>query len=346
MPWLPIALGLLLLMGGLGCAGQVSSDQTNSGAAPLVVLGSAEEEYVRGVVRAFELETGIQTSYVRQSSGEALTTLNEERATPRFSVLWGGPVDGYIAAAADNLLEQYQPRGSAKIPRQYKDQNGYWTGIYVGALAIAVNQQVLSERGLPEPTSWADLTNPIYKGQISMAHPATSGTAYTTIATIVQINGKDTTKGFAYIEALHRNISRYERAGAAPARVAGRGEAAVAIAFSHDILGAIEDGFSTLKVLFPSDGTGYEIGAMALLNNAPNPVAGKRFMDWALSERAQELGPLFTAYQIPTNPDAKIPPQSLRLSSVKTIDYDFRWAGENRQALVERFSTVIAPPPS
>jgi len=67
-------------------------------------------------------------------------------------------------------------------------------------------------------------------------------------------------------------------------------------------------------------------------------------MDWASSARAQELGPLFTAYQIPTNPDAKVPAKSVRLSAVKTIAYDVVWAGESRQLLVERFSAAIAPP--
>jgi iron(III) transport system substrate-binding protein len=68
-------------------------------------------------------------------------------------------------------------------------------------------------------------------------------------------------------------------------------------------------------------------------------------MDWALSEKAQELGPLFNAYQIPTNPDAKVPEKSVRLSAVKTIAFDFRWSGENRQPLIGRFSDTIAAPP-
>jgi iron(III) transport system substrate-binding protein len=69
----------------------------------------------------------------------------------------------------------------------------------------------------------------------------------------------------------------------------------------------MEDGESDLEVVFPGEGTGYETGAMALVKNGPHRAAGRRFMDWALSARAQELGPLFTAYQIPTNPDAKCP---------------------------------------
>jgi len=336
------ALGLAL---GAGACVPPGPEPAGEAAGSLLVLGSAEPEYVRGVARAFELETGVRTTYVRLSAGEALARLRAERAAPPFSVWWGGAADGYAAAAAEGLLEPYRPRGGARIPRQYKDAGGHWTGVYVGALAFAVNRRALAERGLPAPVSWADLTRPVYRGRLSMAHPATSGTAYTALATLVQLHGKDVGQGLAYFAALHPNVREYQRSGAAPARLAGRGEVAVGIAFAHDVVAALEDGEHDLEVVFPGEGTGYEVGATALVRNGPDPAAGRRFMDWALGEPAQQLGPLFTAYQIPTNPDAKVPPKSVRLSAVKTIPYDVAWAGEHRQLLVERFAATIAPPP-
>jgi iron(III) transport system substrate-binding protein len=343
-----VALGsvLLLLFSALGCAFATSRPAGRSTSGTLIVLGTAEEAFVRGMCQAFELETGIKTEYVRMSAGEALNLLRESRGAPRFSVWWGGPADGYITANSEGLLEPYKPRGSAMIPRQYKDTQGAWTGIYVGALGFAVNKKVLAAEGLPVPGSWADLLAPQYRGRIAIAHPASSGTAYTAIATIVQLHAKDYERGFAYLEALHRNVAAYPRAGAEPARMAGRGEVAVGIAFSHDIVATIEDGYEELTVVFPAEGTGYEIGGMALIKNAPEPVLAKRFMDWALSRQAQEFAPLFRAYQIPTNPDAKVPQKSVRLSSVRTINYDFRWSGDNREALIARFSRTIAPLPT
>jgi len=108
---------------------------------------------------------------------------------------------------------------------------------------------------------------------------------------------------------------------------------------------AIEDGAPDLEVVFPNEGTGYEIGAMSLIKNAPSPVEARRFMDWAVGQRAQELGPLFTAYQIPTNPDARVPQKSTRLSSIKLIDYDFVWAAQHRYTLLLEFTQRVAPAP-
>jgi iron(III) transport system substrate-binding protein len=337
-------ISVLLVTGG-GCSFPSSGADARLTGGNLTILGTAEEEYVRGIARSFELDTGIHTKYVRQSAGEALDTLRTNAKSPTFSVWWGGSVDGYIAAADEGLLEAYRPKGSSVIPNQYKDAAGAWTGIYVGVLAIAVNTRVLAERNLPEPGSWADLIKPVYKGQVSVAHPATSGTAFTLLSTIMQLNDRDLDKGFAYLQALNQNVAQYQRAGANPARIAGRGELPIGIAFAHDIVATIEDGASDLKLVYPSEGTGYEIGGMALVKDAPAPKEAKAFLDWALTEKAQELGPLFTAYQIPTNPDAKVADKSAKLAAIKTIAYDFRWAGDNRAALVRRFSAFIAPPP-
>jgi iron(III) transport system substrate-binding protein len=337
------AVGALLVA---GCASRTGSPGGGEqGTGTLTILGTPQEEYIQGMARAFEAETGVKTNYVRLSSGEALAKLKADRANQQFSVWWGGPADGYIAANNDGLLESYKPQGFDKIPSQYKDANGVWTGIYVGALGLAVNTKVLAEKRLPEPTSWADLVKPAYRGQISMAHPAASGTAYTMVATIMHLNNRDMSKGFTYLSDFHKNVLQYQKTGAAPARLAGQGEAAIGIVFSHDTVAAIEEGFRDLKVVFPSEGTGYEIGGMALIKGGPDTVEAKRFMDWAISVKAQELAPTFKAYQIPTNPDAKVSDKSVKLAAVKTVPYDFQWAGDNKKVIVDRFSDEVAPAP-
>ena len=55
---------------------------------------------------------------------------------------------------------------------------------------------------------------PDFKGEIQMANPNSSGTAYVAIATLVQLMGED--KAFDYLKKMHANINAYTRSGTAP----------------------------------------------------------------------------------------------------------------------------------
>ncbi|MBM3131147.1 MAG: extracellular solute-binding protein, partial [Chloroflexi bacterium] len=48
---------------------------------------------------------GVTVNFIRLSSGEALTRIRNEKANPQFDIWWGGPIDSFIAAKAEGLLE-------------------------------------------------------------------------------------------------------------------------------------------------------------------------------------------------------------------------------------------------
>lgn len=308
----------------------------------LNVMASPQPDWIKAQTEAFQKQFGIETRSVRKSGGEGLAQLKAEKGNPSFDVWWGSPVDSFVAAKNEGLIEPYIPPSAAQIPDKYKDKDGFWQGIYVGSIAFAVNTQRLAEKKLPEPTSWADLARPEYKGELVMAHPATSGTALTAVNTVMMLNNKDLEKGFTYWKNVHKNVLQYTKSGAAPMQFLERSEAAIGIVFSHDSFVSVEKGLP-IKIIFPSEGTGYEIGGMALIKGAKNPEQARAWMDWALTKDAQEIGATVKAYQAPTNPQARVPkPEFLQ---VKLIDYDFLWAGENESTIRERFLDEIAPAP-
>jgi len=278
------------------------------------------------------------------SSGEALARLRAGAAAPEFDVWWGGPADGQVAAGAEGLLEPYVSPNAAAIADGQKAADGTWTGVYVGALGFCSNTAVLEDLGLEVPDSWDDLLDPALRSNVSVAHPASSGTAYTTFYTqVIRLGGED--EALAYMSELHPNILQYTKSGSAPGQMAGRGEIAVAIIFSHDCVKNIETGFEDLVVSFPAEGTGYEIGAVALVANAQYPENAKAWIDWSLSAPAQEIGPTVGAYQLPTNPDAAVSDLSVSLDDVTLVDYDFQAAGEARTELTQRFEDEVAAEP-
>ncbi|HPL28683.1 MAG TPA: ABC transporter substrate-binding protein, partial [Anaerolineae bacterium] len=258
---------------------QAPAESTKPAPKPekLTVLCGAQEDWCQAMTKAFEAETGVKTSFVRMSSGEALARIRATKDSPEFSIWHGGPADGYIAATNEGLLVAYDSPSAAKIPASYKDANGHWNGVYVGALGFCSNKDVLARLGVATPTSWADLLNPKLKGQVSMAHPASSGTAYTALWTQITLNGGDVDKGFAYFRNLHNNILQYTKSGSAPGQMAGRGEVATAVIFSHDCVKFNEEGMNSLVVSFPSEGTGYEIGGVAIIKGGPEQEAAKMY---------------------------------------------------------------------
>ena len=312
----------------------------------LTVLCTPQEDWCQVMVAAFQEETGVETNYVRLSSGEALARLRAAADAPEFSVWWGGPADGFVAANEEELIEPYDSPNAADISDENKGEGNVWTGVYVGALGFCSNTQRLGELGVDVPTSWDDLTDPALQGEVAMAHPASSGTAYTAFYTQVQrLGGED--EAMAYMQELHPNILQYTSSGAAPAEMAGRGEVAVSVVFSHDCVRNIDAGFSDLEVSFPDEGTGYEIGGVALIANAPEPNAAKAWIDWSLTPEVQELGAAEAAsFQLATHPDAAVDERSVNLEEVELIEYDFQAAGEARDALTARFEDEVATAPA
>jgi iron(III) transport system substrate-binding protein len=307
----------------------------------LNILCTPQVEWCEGQIAEFnKLYPGLVVNYVRLSSGEALTRLRNEAANPQFDVWWGGPIDSYIAAAAEGLLEPYDSPNAVNLrdPQVMKAADNSWFGVYIGTLGFGTNLNYLEANpGLAAPTSWDDLLKPEWKGQVMIAHPSSSGTSYTAMCTVLQLRGEEA--GWEYMRAFAGNVLQFTKSGAAPAIFVGNGEAAVSVVFSHDIVNQIEAGLP-LQLTFPAEGTGYEIGGTALIKGAQHPDLAKLWIDWALTPAAQELGPKYNAFQAPTviGAEASRP----ELLEVNLINYDFNYCGGNKTAFVDRFTNEIA----
>lgn len=307
----------------------------------LNLLCTPQEQWCQGMKQEFEAKYGITVNYVRMSSGESLARIEAEKDNPTFDIWWGGPIDSFIAAKQEGLLEAYDSPNLVNLrePDKMKDVDNFWAGVYVGSLGFATNTEWLAANpGVEAPTSWDDLLRPEFKGQILVAHPSTSGTSYTALATILQLKGEEA--GWEFIKKYAAQVAQFTKSGAAPAKFVGQGEAAVAIVFSHDTVNEIENNKLPLKLTFAEEGTGYEIGGMGIIKGAKHMQAAKLWFDWALTPEAQALGPKYAAYQAPTVKGVEL--SHPELLDVNLIDYDFIWAGTNKKAIVEKFTNEIA----
>ncbi|MDO5494662.1 MAG: ABC transporter substrate-binding protein [bacterium] len=325
-----------------GSNGTAGGEEGLSGS--LTIACGAMEDLCQAWTQAFTEETGVQTSFVRLSSGETVARLAAAKDNPEFDIWHGGPVDGFGAAVSQELLQAYESPNAEAIPADYRSPENMWNGVYVGVLGFCSNQSVLDNLGVEVPTSWDDLTDPKLAQQVSTAHPSTSGTAFTTLWTqVVRLGGED--QAMEYMEQFHPSVLQYTKSGTAPGQVAGRGEVAVGLVFSHDCVKYQEEGMTDLVVSFPEDGTGYEVGGVAIVANTDNEAAAQAYVDWALTADAQAIGPTVGSYQLPTNPDTPIDERMVKLDSVNLVDYDFIAAAEAKPALTARFDEEVAIAP-
>jgi len=331
-----ILLLLTVLLFTISCGKKETGVSAEKTGQTLTFYAGLQEDHAAMVAKKFEKETGIKTSFVRMSSGEVLARLKAEKNNMSASVWYGGPVDAFVAANEAGLIESYISPEAVNIKEEQKDPDGNWTGIYVGYLGFVGNQKMLDEKGLEMPASWADLLKPEYKGEIVVAHPGSSGTAYTMLATLVQLMGED--EAMEYLKKFNGQVRQYTKSGTAPGRMAGQGETTIGITFLHDAIKYKKEGYKDIVISAPAEGTGYEIGGVALLKNGPDQETAKQFIDWVLTKEVQEMGKTVGSFQFLTNKDAMPPAEADPIKDTKLIKYDFDWAGKNRIRLVERFS--------
>ena len=330
-----------LLLAGCGSSSAVGG----GGGGSLTVLCTVQEDQCQQVADEFTAESGIQANYVRLSAGEAVARMNASKENPEFDVFYGGGADNHVAASEFDLIEPYESPNADVIPAEFKDSDGLWTGIYWGMFGFCSNTDVLDEIGADVPQSWEDLLDPVFSGNIAMAHPATSGTAYQALWSQVMLNDGDQDAALDYFADLHQNILQYTKSGSGPGQMAGRGEIAVGLIFAHDCVKFINEGFTNLEASYPSEGATFEVGAVSLIKGAAHADAAKEFIDWALTPAAQEIGVQTGNYQVPTNPDAEVTDDMVDIDEVDVLQYDIAEAGEARDELTKRFDADVAPQP-
>jgi len=314
-------------------------------AEKLTYYCSAQEDWCELMATGFEEATGVKVSMTRKSSGETLAQIKAESDNPKGDIWWGGTGDPHLQAAEEGFGEAYEsPLRSEQHDwaiRQSEAASNQTMGIYSGALGYGYNEDVLKANNLPAPECWADLLKPEYKGHVQMANPNSSGTAYTTLATIVQLFGEE--EGFEFMKGLHKNINQYTKSGSAPIKAAARGENTIGIVFLHDAVAQAASGFP-IKAVAPCEGTGYEIGGMTLIKGGRNPENARKFYDWALSAEVQTRALEVNAFQVMSNTAATSSPMAPDLASIKLIEYDFEKYGssDERQRLLKKWDDEVS----
>jgi len=325
-----------LALGAAMAAGAASAQSLN-------VVCSNEQAWCDLMAQNFKIDTGVDVAMVRKSTGEVLAQIRAEAGNPKIDVWWGGTGDPHLIAANEDLTVASDVDVSGQLgwsQNMTEMSGGKAVGVHVGLLGMLYNTEVLAEKGLPVPACWKDLGKPEYKGEVTVSNPQSSGTAYTQLATLVQLFGED--EAFKMLAEIGANVNQNTKSGSAPGKMAARGETTIAVGFMHDMVNLKKQGFP-VEIVSPCEGTGYEVGAVSVINGTPNLEAAKQWVEYVISAEAQSAGLEVGVFNIPSNPEASTDPEAPDMAGVKLIDYDFATYGssETRERLLSRWEAEV-----
>ena len=314
-----------------------SAQKADSG--EITVYTALEDEQVSDYLAKFnETYPDITVNVVRESTGIITAKLIAEKDNPQADLVWGTAASSMMVLDDMGALEPYEPEGCERILPQFKSDKEVptWVGIDAWETAFVVNTEELKKLGMEpeEIKSYEDLLDPRLKGQIVMSNPNSSGTGFLTVSAILQLKGKDSEAGWDYLDQLHENIAQYVHSGSKPAKMAASGECAVGISFGYAGISQRDKG-APVEVIFPEEGSGWDLEANALMKKEEINPAAYTFLDWAISDEAMDLYrvnyPIVTVENTGTYEGYDSNPLD------QLIDNDFSWTAENRENILNEW---------
>ena len=331
LPIIAIAMILALVLG--ACGGQ---PETNK----VVIYTAKENEEIEEFIPVAEAAMpDLELEVLRLSTGDLTARLLAEKDNPQADAIWGTAATSMIIFKNEDMLEAYTPKGLEELDTGLVDPADppSWVGVDAYLTAFCFNTIAAEEYDLPMPTSWEKLLDPVYEGHLVMPNPASSGTGFMFVSSVLQGLGEE--EGWAFLEGLDKNMAIYTKSGSKPCKMAGAGEFPIGISFAFVGARLKREG-APIEFALPSEGAGFEVEANGLMKGAKNPEGAKRFLDWAISDEAMGLYAKYFA--VVAKPGFPVPEGMPQDTPDRLFPMDFKWSSDNRDAILEEWTNRFA----
>lgn len=334
-----IILGAFAILIALNIFFPQESDKPKAENARTVTIYAAlPSEHLQKIALEFEKITGIKVLYVPLVQQDILPRIRTEKTLPQADVWLGAGVEYLLLAKKEGLLQQFIVEQAQHIPEKWRDQDGYWMGLYIDVPVFVTNKDLFIRQQIEPPHAWEDLLSPKYKNKIALADPGTSSATFSMFAVMQQQLGQE--QAFAYFAKLHQNIQHYPKEATAPGRMVAMGEMNVGILGANDALRYIREGFP-LIITFNQEETGYQLFGAGIIAGAPHSQEAKIFMDWLIRKEGQSALLSTGLYYYPTNREVKPPPELLFFKDLDIDGYKIVDAVENKANLIEKWNMDV-----
>ena len=298
----------------------------------LVIYNAGTVDMGEDLVRAFKAKhRGINVEVIRAGSGEIITRVKAEAKRPQGDII--------LAMAKENmevvydLLESYKIKEDRAFPNNVKDTKGnkYW-GFSFNIQAFIINTERVPMSKAPK--SWKDLGDTKFRGEVVMANPALSGSAYAQLFQMVGLYGWD------HINKV-RKVTTFVPKSTLVYTFVGRGEFGIGVTGEGNVFTEKNKG-NPVEAVYPSEGTGLRFDASGIIKGGPNLKSAKIFMDWITTKEALSIVSQAPHFRRMARPDVPPPPGLKPTSQIKFFEYDAVKAKNSRNDYLKKFGEIFA----
>ncbi len=317
-----LLIGLMLLSGALPAYAE----------GTLVIYNAGSVDMGEDLARAFKAKDhNINVELIRLGSGEIITRVKAEARRPQGDII--------MAMAKENmevvydLLQSYRIPEAAKFPDNVKDSGGNkYFGFSFNIQAFIINTDRVPLYKAPK--SWKDLGDTQWRGEVVMANPALSGSAYAQLFQMVGLYGWD------HINDVRKVTTFVPKSGLVYTFV-GRGEFAIGITGEGNVFAEKAKG-NPVEAVYPSEGTGLRFDASGIIKGGPNLKNAKLWMDFLTTKEAMTIISQAPHFRRMTRPDVPPPPGLKPTSQIKFFEYDANKAADSRNDYLQKFGEIFA----
>jgi iron(III) transport system substrate-binding protein len=299
----------------------------------LTVYTALEADQIKAYEAGFaKAHPDVKIRWVRDSTGVVTAKLLAEKANPQADVVFGLAATSLMLLDKEGMLMAYAPKGLDQLKPMMRDKASppKWVGMDIWASAVCFNTVEATKKSLPAPAAWADLVKPVYKGQIAMPNPASSGTGYLMVTGWIQMMGEDA--AWKFMDGLHQNVAAYTHSGSKPCRQAAAGEYAVGFSFEYRANKTKKDG-APIDAILPKEGLGWDMEAASIMATTKQADAARKLLDWAVTADANKL--YAENFAIVAMPGVQSKLEHINGDVEKMLaKNDFAWSAANRERIL------------
>lgn len=325
-----------------GCSKKENVSESRSKEVIVYTYDSFAGEWGPGgeIARLFNEKTGLTATFVDCGDGvQVLSRAILEKDNVQADVILGIDNNDSRKALSEGILESYKPQNAEElIPEELRASlcDGWELVPYdYSPFAMIFDTQ----SNVAEPASLDDLTNPEYAKKIILMDPRTSTPGLGFVSWTKAVKGEAV---LDYWRALKPNILTMAPGWSSGYGLFTNGEAPLVISYTTSAAYHVEyDNTDRYKALIFDEGHVMQVEGAGVLKNAPNKAGAQAFMDFLISEEAQDALPL-TQWMYPANKNVTLPESYQKGSPIPTKILDSPKTVEEESALQKTVSEIMS----